>query len=66
MFVFKKEGDEEKGVCICLYLYTHKYTHNCVSHAWVTSGRILSNPAALVASGKRGGNYFSLYTFCTF
>lgn len=50
-------------VCVCGVdmLICHAYLHMPR-----LSEKIHRNLTALVASGKRGGNYFSLYIFCTF
>jgi hypothetical protein len=48
------------GMCVYMSL-TQVYLHMPR-----ISGRLHSNLTALVASGKRGKNDFSLYTFCTF
>lgn len=55
------------GIYVYVYLHTHKYILNTSVHMPRPSlGGYTGNQAALVMSGKRGGDYFSLYTFYTF
>lgn len=46
--------------------YTHTHGHLNISARICLDEEDTRHLAALVASGKWGGNYFSLYAFCTF
>lgn len=52
--------------CIRVCARAHMYHAYLLAYASNISGRVHANLSALLASGERGGNDFSLYTFCTF
>lgn len=54
---------------VCAYVFTQTYTHVYHMSACIRLGFLWEDTqqsSSLIASGKRGGNDFSMYTFCTF